>query len=355
MTRILLVSRQSLFSSGLQSLLTHQAKVEIVGQEADPAHAIERVKELQPDVVIVDNDPSAGDSAAFALNVLRAGMKVKVIGLGLKDNALYIYRKERRIAHGVEDLMEALETDLAVSDLASPTELSEIAIARSRVYGFLGAVYNRMPDEQFAANLSSPEVGAFLASLGQMEDDQGDIREGLRLIEVFIRTSRDRPAEELRTRLAVERTKLVRGIKPGYGPPPPYEGVYAATAQEALGQTMTSVRNIYAESGVVLPEEIHDQPDFIGFELDFMRHLTEKEAEAWISNENEEVVNITKKERAFLEEHILRWIPRFCDLMFEQAQLDFYRGIARLTKGFVQSEARTTVELADGACAAQAA
>ncbi len=355
MTRVLLVSRQSLFSSGLQSLLTHQAKVEIVGQEADATRAIERVKELQPDVVIVDNDPSADDPAAFALNILKAGIKVKVIGLGLRDNALYIYRKERRIAHGVEDLMKALESDLSVSDLVTPAELSAIATARSRVYGFLGAVYNRMPNDQFASSLSSPEVAAFLASVGQMEDDPGDMQEGLRLIEAFIRASKDKPVEQLKTELAVDRTKLLRGIKPGYGPPPPYEGVYAAMAQEALGQTMMSVRNIYAESGVVLPEEIHDQPDFIGFELDFMRHLTEKEAEAWANEENEEVVKIIKKERAFLDEHILRWVPRFCDLMFEQAQLDFYRGIARLTKGFVQGEAHTAAELVDRACAAQAA
>lgn len=251
--------------------------------------------------------------------------------------------------------MKAMESDLSVSELASPGELSALATARSRVYGFLGAVYNRMPDDQFAASLSSPEAATFLASLGQAEDDSEDMRDGLHLMEAYIRTSKDRPAEELKTELAVERTKLLRGIKPGYGPPPPYEGVYAPTAQEALGQTMMGVRNTYAEAGVVLPEEIHDQPDFIGFELDFMRHLTEKEAEAWIGNNYEEVLKTTEKEQAFLDEHILRWIPRFCDLMFQEAQLDFYRGVAKLTKGFVQGEARTAAELVNGARAAQAA
>ncbi len=68
------------------------------------------------------------------------------------------------------------------------------------------------------------------------------------------------------------------------------------------------------------------------FELDFMRHLAEKEAEAWPSNNLEEVMKITKSEQVFLDEHVLRWIPRFCDLMFDQAELDFYRGIARSRK-----------------------
>ncbi len=347
MTRILLVSRQSLFSFGLQSLLARQAKVEIVAQEADPARAVESIKELQPDAVIVDNECPADDPAELALAVFKTGAKARVIGLSLKDNTIHIYHNERRIAHEVEDLMKAIESDLPVADLASPAELSALATARSRVYGFLGAVYNRMPDEKFAASLSSPELAAFLSSLGEEEDVPEDMREGLRLIQAFISASGNQPVEELKTSLAVDRTKLLRGIKPGYGPPPPYEGVYASTAQDVIGEAMLSIRNIYAESGVVLPEGVHDQPDFIGFELDFMRHLSEKEARAWADENVEEVIKVTGKEQAFLKEHILKWIPRFCDLMLEQAQLDFYRGIARLTKGFVQNDVRTVAELVD--------
>ncbi len=354
MPRVLLVSRNLLFSSGIARLLAHQANVEVVGQETDPSRAIECVKESKPDVVIVDSDSPEDDPAGLALAILKTG-KVRVIGLGLNDNAIYIYRKERRIAHGVEDLMKAMENDLAISDPVSNAEMSGLAIARSRIYGFLGAVYSRRPDEQFASGLSSTELAAFLSALGEEEQLPEAMQEGLDLIRAFVGASKNKPIEELLTSLAVDRTKLLRGIKPGYGPPPPYEGVYAPTAQEALGQAMMGVRNLYAESGVILPEEIHDQPDFIGFELDFMRHLTEKEAEAWLSNNGEQVMKVAQKEQAFLNEHILQWVPRFSDLMFDQAQLDFYRGIARLTKGFVQGEAHTTAELVNAAQAVQAA
>jgi len=239
------------------------------------------------------------------------------------------------------------------SSMITPEEMANLAQARSRVYGFLGAVFNRLPDDQFAASLSSPEVATFLSSLGEGEDQSEDMQEGLRLMKAFIGASKGKPVEELKTELAVERTRLLRGIKPGYGPPPPYESVYAATALEAQGQTTFNVKNIYAAAGAALPDDIHDQPDFIGFELDFMRHLTEKEAQAWAGGNAEEVMKLTEKERAFLEEHILCWVPRFCDLMFEQAQLDFYRGIARLTKGFVQGELQTAAELINEARAMQ--
>jgi TorA maturation chaperone TorD len=102
---------------------------------------------------------------------------------------------------------------------------------------------------------------------------------------------------------------------------------------------------MYAEAGVGLPEEMKDQPDFIGFELDFMRHLTEKEAQAWADDDREEALGILERQRAFLKEHITRWIPRFCDVMAQEARLDFYRGIACMTKGFVLDEAKKVAEL----------
>jgi TorA maturation chaperone TorD len=158
--------------------------------------------------------------------------------------------------------------------------------------------------------------------------------------------------DELRTGLAVERTRLLRGVKPGYGPPPPYESVYVGSDQGPLMQASVAVRQAYAEAGVGLPEEVKDQPDFIGLELDFMRHLTEKEAQAWAAADPEEALKVLEKERAFLEEHITRWIPRFCDVMHQEARLDFYRGIARMTKGFVLDEAQKVAELVEWARAA---
>ncbi len=354
MARVLLVSQHSLFGSGLQSLLTHQANIVIAGQETVPARAIECVKALKPDVVIVDSECQGCDPAELALAVFRAGSKARVIGLSLKDNTIHIYRNEQRIAHGVEDLMQAIESNPSVSDVASPAEMSALATARSRVYGFLGAVFNRMPDDQFAASLSSPELASFLSSLGAEEDVPPDVWEGSRLIKDFIEACKGKPVEELKTSLAVDRTKLVRGIKPGYGPPPPYEGVYAETPAETLGLAMIAIRNLYAESGVVLPTDLHDQPDFIGFELDFMRHLTEQEAQCW-QGDLKEVVKVAEKEQAFLEQHLLTWVPRYCDLMFQEAGLDFYRGIARLTKGFVQGEAQTAAELVNQVRTLQAA
>jgi TorA maturation chaperone TorD len=223
------------------------------------------------------------------------------------------------------------------------------------VYGFLAAVYNRLPDEAFAESLSGPDLAGFLSSLAETDDLPAEMRHGLGLIEGFIGDSKGKEVEELLTELGVERTRLLRGVQPGYGPPPPYESVYVGSEKAPQMQASIAVRHAYAEAGVGLPEEVRDQPDFIGFELDFMRHLTAKEAQAWAEGNREEAQEALEKEQGFLEEHVARWIPRFCDVMAKEARLDFYRGIALLTKGFVLDEAQKVAEHLDWAGTVDAA
>ena len=54
MKRIFMVSSQLLFSLGVENLLRQQAGLEIVGRETDATKALERIRELKPDVVLMD-------------------------------------------------------------------------------------------------------------------------------------------------------------------------------------------------------------------------------------------------------------------------------------------------------------
>ncbi|MET4099244.1 DNA-binding NarL/FixJ family response regulator [Agrococcus sp. UYP10] len=54
MIRLLLVDDQELFLQGLSMILESQDGLEVVGTALDGAQAVERVRELQPDVVLMD-------------------------------------------------------------------------------------------------------------------------------------------------------------------------------------------------------------------------------------------------------------------------------------------------------------
>ena len=69
-----------------------------------------------------------------------------------------------------------------------------------------------------------------------------------------------------------------------------------------------------------------------------MHYLCAKEAEAWRADKDDEAMSRLGQQRSFMADHVLPWIPGYCDQMEKEAALDFYRGIARVVKGFLAAD-----------------
>jgi len=110
MKRIFMLSSHPLFSQGVESLLRQETGLEIVGRETNVDKASERIKELRPDVVILDSADLC-DPMPVVMRILREGVGTKVIGLNLKDNTMHVYRGEQRVVKQVEDLVEVIKTE----------------------------------------------------------------------------------------------------------------------------------------------------------------------------------------------------------------------------------------------------
>lgn len=110
MKRIFVLSSHPLFGRGVESLLRQESGFDIVGWETDLDQAIECIKELRPDVVIVDSGHTAHDLAPGVIRILRTGLGTKIIGLNLEDNTLCIYCGEQRMIKEVRDLVRAIES-----------------------------------------------------------------------------------------------------------------------------------------------------------------------------------------------------------------------------------------------------
>lgn len=103
-----MLSYLPLFSQGVETLLSRQNGVQIVGRETDVERGIALIKQLEPDIVILDNDLYSSGPTPLAIRILEEPINVQVIGLSLQSNMISIYRREHRIAACVEDLVEAL-------------------------------------------------------------------------------------------------------------------------------------------------------------------------------------------------------------------------------------------------------
>lgn len=71
-----------------------------------------------------------------------------------------------------------------------------------------------------------------------------------------------------------------------------------------------------------------------------MRLTCLNEGEAWQAGSADKALEYLEAGRDFLRNHVMPWVPGFCEKMYEGAELDFYKGIARLTRGFVEYDHR---------------
>ncbi len=217
-------------------------------------------------------------------------------------------------------------------------EFLELSEFRGRIYGFLSLVCLQVPSHDFVNRLLGDEVSSLLSTFPFDTGLPQEMEEGLEDIQRFIRTFSGQAVADVHQSLSVEYTRLFRGIQSGYGPPPPYESVYSSERHALMGRAAFEVQREYAEACVGTPAGYNEPPDYIGLELDFMRFLAEKEAESWERDERDRALGYLNMERDFLGKHIIKWVPEFCDKVTDMAKLDFYRGIARMTKGFVTDD-----------------
>ena len=108
MKRVFVLSRRSLFHQGIETLLSQEAELEIVGQDTEPSAAVECIQTFNPDVVILNLDDPEPDLSSPVLCVMREKTNTRIIGLSLKENKICVFQGEDKQVHQLEDLFNAI-------------------------------------------------------------------------------------------------------------------------------------------------------------------------------------------------------------------------------------------------------
>lgn len=129
-------------------------------------------------------------------------------------------------------------------------------------------------------------------------------------------------------------------IAPGDRYVPPYESVYTDRDPVSgrgfvMGPSALKVREFYLKADL---SPLGELPDHIGMEMAFMGLLCEKEAEQWNAGNEDRARDYLKLEKAFLQEHLSRWVDEYLDAINIKASTAFYRAIAMLAKEFIRLE-----------------
>jgi len=198
---------------------------------------------------------------------------------------------------------------------------AEHAQQRSNVYGFLARIYRKELTSDLLAQIKGPQFAAVFSDLGVQLGDK------------FF----SEPDEELIENHSIEYTRLFLG--PGKHISP-HESIHYERDDgdwgSLWGASTVEVKKFVESLGLEYKETDRSIPDHISVEFELMQKLIEKEKQAWDENGGKDVLHFIKIEKMFMEDHIIKWIPQFCDKVIAETELPFYREIAKLTKNFLE-------------------
>jgi DNA-binding NarL/FixJ family response regulator len=99
-TRVLLVDDQQLIRAGFRMILSAEPDIEVVGECADGAQAVDSASRLAPDVVLMDIRMPEMDGIEATRRIVRAGGGARVLMLTTFDLDEYVYDALRAGASG---------------------------------------------------------------------------------------------------------------------------------------------------------------------------------------------------------------------------------------------------------------
>ncbi|MEM0452514.1 MAG: molecular chaperone TorD family protein [Nitrososphaerota archaeon] len=165
------------------------------------------------------------------------------------------------------------------------------------------------------------------------------MKDGFSDIYNFLSKLNEKNTELIKIELAVDYANLFLGVlyaRRREGIIHPSESVYLTGL--LYQEPAEEVENLYLDFGLVKDEKFKEPEDHIALELYFMAHLSAKSIRALEHNELHEVKKLLKAQKEFLEKHILKWVPKLAQDILQYAETEFYRGIAKITNGYLEAD-----------------
>jgi TorA maturation chaperone TorD len=214
-------------------------------------------------------------------------------------------------------------------------ELLEILRARAATYTFLSSMYRQ--------EIAADELAQLVHGLNRSGVEQGAAGEGYGVLQQFAGGVQEAQSlDAIVSALAAEYTRLF------YVDHPDdvflYESVYTSKDHLVMQEARDQVVRLYRQEGLDKEHSFREPEDHIALELEFMAHLCVKAAEA-LDKDPEATRAYLEKQRDFLTDHLLVWVPKFSQDLARATRSDFYRGVALITQEHLALELETVDEL----------
>jgi len=97
-----------------------------------------------------------------------------------------------------------------------------------------------------------------------------------------------------------------------------------------------------------LPKHFRQEADdHLGLELDFMYQLSELSLKYLQQQDFTGLSEVLEDQKAFLQDHLLKWVPELTQKILASANLAFYQGMAKILNGYLALDLEALEELQD--------
>ena len=156
---IVLVDDHSLVRNGIKSLLQSDPSLEVIAEASNGNEAITLIKELQPDIAIVDIKMPGISGIETIKTLSHENLETKYIVLSMHDSKEYVLDSIKAGAHGylLKDI-EKHEFTKAIHNVAKGEQYYAAEISSIVVNSYLDVVNRKVPEQpQKVVNILTPK------------------------------------------------------------------------------------------------------------------------------------------------------------------------------------------------------
>ncbi len=170
--------------------------------------------------------------------------------------------------------------------------------------------------------------------------------EGYRLIRRYFKFS----GSDRRTQLACEYARIflaagvyVKSDKTAI----PYESVFTSPERIMMQASRDDVVRRFARDGFKVNPDLHEPEDHLSFELEYLAHMNDRAVALAEAGDAVGLRANFARQAAFIDEHILNWLPALTEAARGFAKLAFYPGMLLVAQGTAETCREALAELAD--------
>ena len=217
---------------------------------------------------------------------------------------------------------------------------TELMKYRELMYRFLSSVFIEEITKETLDGMLAMEFPKFETPENNWEQDLSAGYETLSGVLEQFRGKTDAETADLLEDLAADYAKAFLAAGDASGKAAfPYESVYTGNDSQFGGSVQMNLNAEYASRGFSMREDMFRiMEDHIGLEFCYMAEMLKEQAEAVEAEDEKRSDKLSKDMKKFFKRHIINWVTQFANDIYKYTERDFYKGIARITIGFMELE-----------------